>query len=638
MGHRTDIGTLSDGERKRLATLIKEFLTLAVIDNHRKVNHMEQFFAHHRAYIFGLETFLKRRITDAAFRDKVVPLPFWDSRMPLPSHFNTFEGGPAVAPNRAWTRPALPGPPAPPAPPPPFSSVSRVRAYLRALANYDDALKQWTLDVRAVILLNPPVTDTNYLNTAYPGKAFPVASGLNNPENFEDAHDLCAAHRNGRGLGMDILEGLTVTATHYHGITHSSLAGLDTPVDETDLINYVVNFPSISNIGTIGPFMNGGNTAAPFIFWPLHAFFDTFYYTWEQAHLRPLESPCTVPNSRLTGELELFEVGKDGIIWHCCAAGDGGPNTDNGRFGNWEHWHRVHTGQTLRRMTVVANESGGIELFGISNDANASLVHTQMLDNKCKHWSSWEDLGGSNRELAVVAAPEGVLAVFAIHIDGAIWFRKKGRTGGWSSWDQLFDVNQSKVAAIIDGNSPSSRIHVFSLGNGYVWHRWEQAARGAWVGPTEHIVVDFGKRFTDFTVARNKDKRLEVFAIGTDKKVYHAWQTSAGANNSFSPWELLHHSDTDDIAVGSNKDGRLEIFMCGGGTVRHKWQVAPNSGWTSNAEAIPLDKPMGSLKNPFTAKDKDGRLMVFGVADDGLLWHAWQNAPNQGPWIGWLVI
>ena len=38
------------------------------------------------------------------------------------------------------------------------------------------------------------------------------------------------------------------------------------------------------------------------------------------------------------------------------------------------------------------------------------------------------------------------------------------------------------------------------------------------------------------------------------------------------------------------------------------------------------------------ANDPTGRLMIFGDADDGLLWHAWQNTANAGPWLGWLVI
>lgn len=628
---------MNDNDRKALATLIKEFLTQTVISDHRKVKHMEQFFAHHRAYIFGLETFLKRRITDAGFLRKVVPLPFWDARMGLPTHFKTFEGGPAVAPNTRAQMPSLSPPPLPPLPPPPFSTPATVAAYLVAVANYDNALASWKQTTKDTILLNPPVTDTNYLNTAYPGKPFPVASGLDHPENFTDAHDLCQAHDTGRGLGMDITEGLIRTAIHYHGITHSSLAGLDTPVDPADLINYVRNFPSVSAAFTIGPFMNGANTAAPFIFWPLHAFFDTLYYTWEQAHLRPLVSPGAVPNRGLGGELELFQLGKDGIIWHCCHAGDGGPNTDHGRFGNWEHWHHIGDDQRLRRMALAPSQTGDIELFGISTNASKALVHTQMLGPDCENWSSWEDLGGSNKEIAVISSG-ATLSVFAIHLDDGIWFRRKAGSAPWTAWDQLFDVGQSRVAAIADGTSNSSRVHVFSLANGYVWHRWETSAGGNWVSPNEHLVVGYGRQFSDFKLARNKDQRLEVFAIGTDKKVYHAWQTTAGANNGFSAWELLHDSDTHDIAVGTNQDGRLEIFLCGGGTVRHKWQTAPNSGWTANAEQIPLDAPMGSLKQPFTTNDPDGRLMVMGVADDGLMWHAWQNARNQGPWLGWLVI
>ena len=151
---------------------------------------------------------------------------------------------------------------------------------------------------------------------------------------------------------MDVAEGLLTTATHYHGITHFSLAGLDLPVKVTDVLSYLGGLP-VSQPFTIGPFLNVRNTAAPFVFWPLHAFFEKLYYDWELAKLRPLQSPAIEINLGKGNNLELTVVGASGFIWHLCHDGADGPNKDNPTFGNWEHWHRIGGDQTLERLAVL---------------------------------------------------------------------------------------------------------------------------------------------------------------------------------------------------------------------------------------------------------------------------------------------
>jgi hypothetical protein len=37
------------------------------------------------------------------------------------------------------------------------------------------------------------------------------------------------------------------------------------------------------------------------------------------------------------------------------------------------------------------------------------------------------------------------------------------------------------------------------------------------------------------------------------------------------------------------------------------------------------------------AQNADGRLEVFGVGTDNVLWHMWQTAPNNG-WSGWVSL
>ncbi|MDX3698059.1 peptidase M23, partial [Streptomyces europaeiscabiei] len=62
------------------------------------------------------------------------------------------------------------------------------------------------------------------------------------------------------------------------------------------------------------------------------------------------------------------------------------------------------------------------------------------------------------------------------------------------------------------------------------------------------------------------------FARGTDNAVYHKWQVAP--NNGWSGWESLGGVITSNIATGVNADGRMEFFARGtDGAVYHKWQV-----------------------------------------------------------------
>lgn len=86
-------------------------------------------------------------------------------------------------------------------------------------------------------------------------------------------------------------------------------------------------------------------------------------------------------------------------------------------------------------------------------------------------------------------------------------------------------------------------------------------------------------------------------------------------------------------AMAASADGRLEVFAVGAdGALYHKWQTAPNSGWSdwySHGDPGP-----GLIPTPAMAASADGRLEVFIVGQDHALYHKWQTAPNNG-WSDW---
>ena len=173
--------------------------------------------------------------------------------------------------------------------------------------------------------------------------------------------------------------------------------------------------------------------------------------------------------------------------------------------------------------------------------------------------------------------------------------------------------------AAVTGNG---RLEVFARGaDKAVWHDWQTAPNNGWSG-----WASMGGWVDIIKSARNADGRLELFARGSDKAVWHNWQTAP--NGGWSGWASLG-GWVDIIEAARNADGRLEIFARGSdGAVWHNWQTAPNGGWSGWASLG------GWVDLIAVGMNADGRLEIFARGADRALWHKWQTAPNGG-WSGW---
>jgi hypothetical protein len=178
------------------------------------------------------------------------------------------------------------------------------------------------------------------------------------------------------------------------------------------------------------------------------------------------------------------------------------------------------------------------------------------------------------------------------------------------------------------------RLEVFGLGsNGAIWHAWEQSVNGSW-GQFASLGAPFSGAFTgDPAVGINPDGRLEVFATNTDGNVYHSWQNAPGGG--WTAFYTLGHPAAGGFtgipSVATNTDGRLELFSTGpDGRVYHAWQGAPGGGWTG-WYSLGL-AGTGQFKSDVApGRNGDGRLEIAAVDAGGAMWHAWQTAPS-GSW------
>ncbi len=176
-------------------------------------------------------------------------------------------------------------------------------------------------------------------------------------------------------------------------------------------------------------------------------------------------------------------------------------------------------------------------------------------------------------------------------------------------------VRQAAVGAV-------GRMEVFARGSDKaVWHIWQTAPSNGWSG-----WASMGGWVDIIKSGRNADGRIELFARGSDKAVWHMWQTAP--NNGWSGWASLG-GWVDIIVPSQNADGRLEIFARGSdGAVWHNWQVSPGGAWSGWASLG------GWVDRIAVGQNADGRMEIFARGADGALWHNWQVVPNGG-WSGW---
>jgi hypothetical protein len=93
---------------------------------------------------------------------------------------------------------------------------------------------------------------------------------------------------------------------------------------------------------------------------------------------------------------------------------------------------------------------------------------------------------------------------------------------------------------------------------------------------------------------------------------------------------------TSGPAVARNADGRLEVFAIGTDSILwHRRQLTPGGNDWSNWEFLGgIFRP---YKNIAVGSNADGRLQVFVTGTDDALWTNWQLTP-AGPYSGWVSL
>lgn len=195
----------------------------------------------------------------------------------------------------------------------------------------------------------------------------------------------------------------------------------------------------------------------------------------------------------------------------------------------------------------------------------------------------------ADMRLEVFAIDERASTIFSPNELWHLW--QSAPNNGWSGWGTLGAPSlSSSVWAVTVGRNANGVLDAFITSDFFLpWHS-SQGSSGTWT--TWTALGAAPGTLGDLVVASNADQRLELFAVGPDLALWHIWQLAppqTGQSASWSNWESLHgpfNAQTDrgiaSPVVGRNADGRLEVFAIGPDkALWHIWQTAPNSGWSS---------------------------------------------------------
>jgi hypothetical protein len=243
--------------------------------------------------------------------------------------------------------------------------------------------------------------------------------------------------------------------------------------------------------------------------------------------------------SRAAGSLDLFIIGNDNAVWSTFWTQAGGWNPAG--------WFQIHKetvfDRTTQAIAAVARTSGNLDLFVIGNDNVVwSIFWTQAGGWNPGGWFQIHKetvFDGTRQRLSVVSRAPGNLDLFLIGFDNAVWSTFWTEAGGWNrgGWFQIhketvFDHTTQYIAAVA---RTSTNLDLFVIGfDNAVWSiSWSEAGGwnpGGWFQLHPETVFDHTTQRVS-AVSRSPGN-LDLFVIGFDNVIWSLFWTQAAGWNS----------------------------------------------------------------------------------------------------------
>ncbi len=350
-----------------------------------------------------------------------------------------------------------------------------------------------------------------------------------------------------------------------------------------------------------------------------------------------------------TGTLEMFAT-KSNVVYHNYQQASTEPASapSNWNASGSTAWPSLTGVTPTGPPAVVKNHDNTLEIFV---PTSGDVYHNWQVA-PAGGWNGWVDMGSGSSGLTDIQVGQGAggeLSVFGINSSGGLYYSSEtGPRAGWSTWAELGGSLSGGVKpGYVVTQNLSGRVEVFAADGSagpQIWHTWQTIS-----GPyttSWSVLTTAGATVSSpqLAVARNLSGTLEVFGIGTDGKVWHSSQASAGAG-PWSTWSELESGTQIAIqpgfAVGQNDSGDLVVYGVSGtgssAQVYYNAQSSPGGSYSSTWTEIAM--PSGDYAGSdqiVVSSTADGRMQIFTTGNNGDVWTNWQTAAGgSGSWNGW---
>ncbi len=275
---------------------------------------------------------------------------------------------------------------------------------------------------------------------------------------------------------------------------------------------------------------------------------------------------------------------------------------------------------------LVRHLDGRLEVFTVATNGSVQRI-SQLAPNV--NWGNWQAVPGVAAISAASATvnSSGETAVVVLGVNHEVFMTVSGSNGVMTPWRSL---GGSLAAGPAIAPNADGRREVFAVGkDGALWHAWEVAPGGGW-----SAWATFGGSFVGTpTVAMNADGRLEVFATTATGVLRHVWQVKPSAD--WSNWSGFPGTHKFSVSVFPNANRMLTVYAVGvgDGALYYSMQSVSTGSWTDW-------KTLGGtvLSAPRVAVNTDGTLEIVAVGQDHGTWHTRQKTENSLDWSGWQKI
>ena len=192
----------------------------------------------------------------------------------------------------------------------------------------------------------------------------------------------------------------------------------------------------------------------------------------------------------------------------------------NGR--RWSHWSPVGDGTFLCAPALL--DGSRPHLVGCGKDRR--MWFAERTDGG---WSAWRPIGDGTftSDPAVVRFGGGLVDVYALGEDRAVYGARRGADGRWSAWSRI-GVGTFRSAPTAVSWGPD-RLDLFAVGDdSKMWQNtWTPAGWSGWFQ-----MDGIGVLASPPSAISTAPQRIDLIAVGMDRRIYHkAW-----LGDRWTPW------------------------------------------------------------------------------------------------------